>query len=537
MPATPLSNRRSISPPEPNLGDTGFSNDSGELLDTATERLRYQRFPCGALPGVLARFVTCAAKAIGCDPSLVALPVLAAVATAIGASRRLTIKSGWKVPSIIWATVVGESGSSKTPAYNAAMRPLFTRHARAIRTFEDERAKYEEQVAWWEKRSAEWKREKKSLEQPPEKPTEPTLRREIVSDITIEALAVVMKNSPRGVLLGCDELSAMFGSFGRYKSGGGGNDASHYLSMYSGQSITVDRRTSTPPTLFVPHASLSICGGIQPGILKKSLGSEHIENGLAARFLLAMPPRRPKVWTEDDIPSVVEQSYERLIDKLFALEGQQKEDGSIEPRLVYLTPEAKTEWMDYYNSHGAEQVQLSGALAAAWSKLEETAARLALIFHMVRVASKDPTIEHPDRVDPKSVQSAIRLVSWFKNEARRVYGKLTQGEEAAARDRLIELIEKQGGSIAPWRLAQLKAGCSTEDAKILLQSLVKRGIGRWEWIEATRGPSAREFVLSHSDDLGEGDIPNESDELLDADGLDVLPDELDDSEYLDTEVF
>lgn len=539
MPDTSLSNLEVNSPPAVTLGNPRNCKENGGSLGSPPPRLVYQRFPTGALPGVLARFVSVSSRAIGCDPALIALPALAAVATAIGTSRRLFIKNGWKAPSILWTAVVGESGSAKTPAYNAAMRPLFNRHARAIQDFESERAKFEEQYAWWERRSAEWKRAgKQSLDQPPVKPNEPKLRREIVSDITVEALAVVLKNSPRGVLLGCDELSSLFGSFGRYKSGGGGGDASHYLSMYSGQHITVDRRTANPPTLFVRNASLSMTGGIQPGILKKSLGSEHIENGLAARFLMAMPPRRAKVWTEDDVPAGVERSYERLIDQLFQMEGQAKDDGSIDPKLVYLSAEAKAEWTDYYNSHGKKQIQLSGALAAAWSKLEETVARLALIFHLVRVASKDPTIENPDRVDPKSIQSAIRMAEWFKNEARRVYGKLTQGEESAARDRLVELIEKQGGTIVPWRLAQIK-GIRTDDALALLQELVKHGIGRWEWIESgpQGGRPKQEFALHQTNDLGNLDNSDECEGFLgsEVEELEELPDELDTSAYDDTD--
>ncbi|MEQ9409510.1 MAG: hypothetical protein RIK87_17375, partial [Fuerstiella sp.] len=38
----------------------------------------------------------------------------------------------------------------------------------------------------------------------------------------------------------------------------------------------------------------------------------------------------------------------------------------------------------YYNHTGQEQAGLTGDLAASWSKLEETAARFALVFHCVR---------------------------------------------------------------------------------------------------------------------------------------------------------
>ena len=55
----------------------------------------------------------------------------------------------------------------------------------------------------------------------------------------------------------------------------GGADAAHWLSMYNGESIVVDRKTGNPPTIYVPEALVSVTGGIQPAILHRALGIEH----------------------------------------------------------------------------------------------------------------------------------------------------------------------------------------------------------------------------------------------------------------------
>src|SRR5205085_2528608 len=51
----------------------------------------FRTFPLPALPEVLRRFVAAASKAIGCDPSYIALPALGGAAGAIGNTRRVQL--------------------------------------------------------------------------------------------------------------------------------------------------------------------------------------------------------------------------------------------------------------------------------------------------------------------------------------------------------------------------------------------------------------------------------------------------------------
>src|SRR5262249_37306638 len=77
------------------------------------------------LPSPLDGFVAEGAASLGCDPAYVALPALAAIASAIGNTRALRLKRGWEEPSIIWAVVVGDSGTTKTPAFKLGVRNLY----------------------------------------------------------------------------------------------------------------------------------------------------------------------------------------------------------------------------------------------------------------------------------------------------------------------------------------------------------------------------------------------------------------------------
>ena len=60
--------------------------------------------------------------------------------------------------------------------------------------------------------------------------------------------------------------------------------------MFGARDLLVDRKSEGQKPIFVPRAAVSIVGGIQPQVLRRALGPEHFENGLAARMLLTMPP-------------------------------------------------------------------------------------------------------------------------------------------------------------------------------------------------------------------------------------------------------
>jgi hypothetical protein len=103
--------------------------------------------------------------------------------------------------------------------------------------------------------------------------------------------------------------------------------------------------------------------------------------------------------------------------------------------------------VQFYNAHAEEHEALTGELSAAWSKLEGYAARLALVIHYVRWAIDDPTLATVGEIDAKSIEAGASLSRWFGNEARRVYAILGESSEQRDQRRLIELIQRKGGSV------------------------------------------------------------------------------------------
>ena len=261
--------------------------------------------------------------------------------------------------------------------------------------------------------------------------------------------------------------------------------------MHRGAPITIDRKGGQR-LVHVPAAIASITGSIQPATFSKALSREHFDNGLAARLLVAMPPRRAKRWTEarvsDETTSAIEDLFSRLLDLDFALSGE----GQPEAFILPLTLEAKSEWIKFYNEHAEETASLTGDLAAAWSKIEGYAARLGLVAALC---------QNPDAttVDVHSIQTGIKLARWFAREAARVYLILEESPDEGERRRLVELIERKGGSITVRILQGIERRfrASAELAEMALNRLVEAGMGAWEDIPSGRhgGRPGRVFRL------------------------------------------
>lgn len=403
-------------------------------------------FPVDALPQPAARFVDGAARAIGCDPSFVALPLLTGLASAIGNTRRIQLKRRWTEPAVVWGAIVADSGTLKSPAEEQGLRPVRKRQHAAMQRYAEEVKRYCVEFAQYEKELAAWKKSSKDKGNPPVKPEEPYPEEVWTSDATTEAVAAMLVNNPRGLLVAPDELAAWLGGFDRYAQGKGG-DAAHWLEMHCGKALKINRKTGNPRILYVPCAAVSVVGGIQPETLRRALGAQHRENGLAARFLLACPPRRAKRWTEADIDRKREEEIEAIFARLYSLKFGSGPDGEACPVVVPLSLDGKAAWVQFYNAHAEEHEALTGELSAAWSKLEGYAARLALVIHYVRWAIDDPTLATVGEIDAKSIEAGASLSRWFGNEARRVYAILGESSEQRDQRRLIELIQRKGGSV------------------------------------------------------------------------------------------
>lgn len=432
----------------------------------------YVPFPTEMLPAPVRLLAEEGSTAQGCDPAFIALPALSACAAAIGGSRALRLKRTWVEPCILWTAPVGESGTLKTPAYRLAINPL---HA-IQRGWIDE---HKRDVADRQRQKAEAEAEGGTCDQP-----KPVMRRLICSDVTIEKLAELLEDNPRGVLIARDELSGWFASFSRYKgSASGSSDVPNYLELYSCGNVTYDRKTGERRLVVVDDAMASITGNIQPGILARLLTQEYHDSGLAARILMAMPPRRPRRWTEQDVSQDVLDGYRTLIERLAALQMVDHDGRRFADRLEMTNP-AKAAWVRWYDEWAEVQAEADDERQAAYSKIEAVAARMALVHHVASEVALGRDAK--SRVPLTSMECGIGLARWFAREVGRIYATLRESGTQKETRKLLEWLQGRGGALA--RELQRRSSSrypTAEDADAALNALVTVGLARWEVITTT----------------------------------------------------
>jgi hypothetical protein len=460
------------------------AGNQAAFVDTIAD---FEPFPVHELPEPLARFCSEVSVSVGCDPSFPAMATLAVCSAAIGTSRQVCIKRGWFAPGIVWTLLVGESGTQKSPPFRLAMAPLKERQQRDAEAFSSAHSQYLADMRSYKRELRRW--EKKPEGDEPERPVPPVRNRCIVQDATIEALAPILNENSRGVLMTRDELSGWLAGFDRYSSkSSASSEVPKWLEIYNCESITIDRKTGDERFLFIRRPFVSITGGIQPKTLCRVLTEEHKDNGLQSRLLMTYPPRQPKAWRDDEVSSATQSAYGDLIRSLFGLQPEIIGDDS-RPSTLMLNDAARELYKNYVNRTGTEQAAMNGHLASQWSKLEETPARLAVILHCIRQVTSG--VECFWTIDEVTMNAAVNLAEWFKNETLRIGRLLTEPDEIRQSRHLASWIESQGGVITARDLCRCRRDIATSDqAELLLMKLVELKLGSW------RGNHrSREFVL------------------------------------------
>ncbi len=277
---------------------------------------------------------------------------------------------------------------------------------------------------------------------------------------------------------GLELLAGWLGGLDRYAKSKGGDEPA-FLSMYDGDSISVDRRTGTPRYLFVPSAIVSICGTIQPRVLPRTMGRDRRDSGMLGRFLLACPPRRQREWSDDSVPEELRDRVREVFDVLNGMEPARDSLGDEFPATIRLDDDARNEFIAYFRRNAERMDVSSGDELAALAKLEATAARLALVIHLVRQAAGDDV--DPWDLDRDSMLSGVTLAEWFCAETTRVYAILAESGPTTDRRRLVDWLARNGGRATA---RDVSRGCGwlrkAEKAEAALAELVESGTGRWE---------------------------------------------------------
>ncbi|MFO0809300.1 MAG: DNA polymerase [Gemmataceae bacterium] len=489
---------------------TSAATDAGVTSRVRRERpaAAYRPFSVDALPDPMRQYVVESARSLGCDPSYVALPALSAVAGLIGNKFVAKPKPDWTVPCVLWTAIVGESGTAKSPAVRAALQPLYERQSVYLRRHQEKLKEHQERERKAKRGRVRPSGSGDALDRAADDVTAedpgppPACQRIIVGDTTVEALAAVLSDNPCGVLLARDELSGWFMSLNQYK-GGSGSDKASYLQMFDAGRIEIDRKTGDRRHTSVGGAAVSMTGGVQPAVLGKCFGTEEYEDGLASRFLLAYPPRSIPGWIDFAVSPEASANYSDCLTDIGNIDPEIGDSGAVVPKTLRLDEYASAALRQFVDDLAVEMRESDGAITAALAKLKGYAVRLAMVHH---IASRAGTIAVSAHIGAESMDAGIKLARWFGNEARRVYAVLGESESDTAIRKLVEFIERRGGSITVRQLltSNVRKYRDSQGAREALTELVLGGYGSWvpRGSKPTGGRPEERFKLH---DVGGGD--------------------------------
>lgn len=301
----------------------------------------------------------------------------------------------------------------------------------------------------------------------------------MTEDFTMESLAPMLLESPK-VIAWADEITARLGAMNAYR-GGKGDDRQKYLSLWSGNSIKVDRK-SAKTSVFVERPFFAFTGGIQPDCLELLKADKDRDDGFVDRILFASPAvdRVPDL-TDQGIPDQARALWDRVCATLYGYEA----DAQGNPVVLHLSPAAYQKLKDWHTSHRAEATapDFPEHLHGPWSKLKAYLVRLALILYMLDRALKDSGLSDQDpgpEVAEDHVQRAWVLVDYFKDHHRGVWTALAYDQESRKVEELVKWTRNNGGrctvvDVVTEPRFRVKARSA---ARRLLAKVVDRGYGR-----------------------------------------------------------
>jgi hypothetical protein len=385
-------------------------------------------FPLDVLPPPLADFCRQHARSLSCPVDYLAVPLLAIAGGAIGRSIALRIKDSWIESPCLYAAVIGDPGVAKTPALKTVSRPLW-RLAQEYKVAHEQEA---EEIMARKRQAKEAQRKTgsyfKDLDAEP-----PKLRRVVTVNATCEALASILAENPRGLTMVHDELTAWLNGMNQYK-GGSGDDRQFWLQVWSGASLSVDRKShENRIPIVVRHPFIAVCGMMTPDMLNLLPAEDARQDGFLDRILFSFPQKVPVRWRWDAIDPAHERRWESTYRKLGARPTLDDPRDGDQPSYVRFEDEPLRLFARWYDAHNeeAESLHFSLRLVGPWAKMRAYCARFALILDQLHWAASDattPALPPPD-VGMKALLGAFALVDYFKSHYRKALATLSPSNE------------------------------------------------------------------------------------------------------------
>jgi hypothetical protein len=280
--------------------------------------------------------------------------ILSAAGMAMGNFVQLYHKQEWIEAACLYMAIVGAKGTGKTHPVTTIYKPLVNLEKEEFET-------YTKQLASWQSKRDEARIEKQAFDE-----AAPTWKRYVVDNTTIEKLAEILNENPRGLSMVNDELRAWFKSFTQYDS----DSLDKWLRIFNRGRIVVDRMSRGTTQINSPF--VSVIGTIQPEVLERLITNDFRECGLLDRMLFVTIDDKLK-YNENDIDEKLINDWSDTIKMLLNL-------APTKPRYIYFSGAARTaftKWkqkqIEFLNENDTER-NLGG-------KWDNYILRFSLILH------------------------------------------------------------------------------------------------------------------------------------------------------------
>ena len=488
--------------------------------DDISDVLIQNPFPITALPYEWALIGANCAEACNVDPSGFGVLMLAVAAGMVGGAAKMRCRQTWEESLALWCLLVGESGTGKTTVID------FLKSVHDEIDYENI-TEFKRRFATWKSDSDDYQKAKRKRSGVPDDirdpGPEPQCPRLAVQDATVESLIPILASNEAGLTLINDELSGWLAGFGGYNKGRAAADMAFFNQAYSGTSYRNDRKGNG--CTFLRRPLLSICGGVQPGMMAQVMSSEHKSSGLLARVLIAWPPKRIIEWSDREVDWGTREDYKQLVMRLLMFrksrirpahhqgehcwQGDSNLTGEVDPVAFEFTDDALGRFKEYFNQLGLEAGDFTGDLSSAWAKLRGMTMRIAGVLHLMEWASSKAELEPSPFVTLETLENAIMIVDWLKSQTKKLYAAFAnndptatlkrqqQDREVAETEWLKRKIINSGGEI------QVREFCRNSKWKTIrannaLARLEAEEWGRFESRPSAHGRSTRWFIFNSS---------------------------------------
>jgi len=342
------------------------------------------RFDPADVPAPIRRMAEAFSAATGFDVSGSIMAATVAAAAAIDDRYRLAVRPGsdWFESARLWAVLIGKPSDGKSPTIRAAADPLKDLHTELF---------------------ARWLKDNEGRK-PEEQDPRPAV---FTSDATTEALADVLRENPRGILMVADEFASWIGGIDAYRDGAGTRNRGEWLQLYDGGPHQVNRVKRG--SFLVPNWGASVLAAGTPDGMRRHL-RQLPDDGLIHRFMpciLSAPVEPGRQSARESL-----RDWSLLLREVF--ESTRCAKPATRARIsTSATIDFEAEVRAIREANGAVY-DMSPALASHLGKHPGMLARVALTFHVI-------DRRRGDAIEPDTMQMAARFMHKVRRHAAAMF--------------------------------------------------------------------------------------------------------------------